>query len=50
MLSPQLLELLREWWRAARPQLALPRPEPDQPDVARPLVRAVHAAVATASS
>ena len=20
MLSPQLLELLREWWRAARPQ------------------------------
>jgi integrase len=23
MLSPQLLELLREWWRAARPQVSL---------------------------
>ena len=34
MLSPQLLELLREWWRAARPQAwLLPRPEPGQPDV-----------------
>ena len=34
MLSPQLLELLREWWRAARPQAWLfPGPEPGQPDV-----------------
>jgi integrase/recombinase XerD len=23
MLSPQLLELLRDWWRAARPQVWL---------------------------
>src|SRR6516225_11646851 len=32
MLSPQLLELLRDWWRAARPQVwFFPGPEPDQP-------------------
>jgi site-specific recombinase XerC len=35
MLSPQLLELLRDWWRIARPQvcpgLAVPRTEPAQP-------------------
>ena len=32
MLSPRLLQLLREWWHAARPQVWLfPRPEPDQP-------------------
>ena len=31
MLSPQLLQLLREWWKAARPQGPGPsRPEPDQ--------------------
>src|ERR1700730_6059261 len=34
MLSPQLLELLRDWWRIARPQVWLfPRAGPDQPDV-----------------
>ena len=32
MLSPQLLELLRAWWKVARPQrLAVSRAEPDQP-------------------
>ena len=32
MLSPQLLELLRDWWRIARPAgLAVSRPEPGQP-------------------
>ena len=31
MLSPQLLELLRDWWRIARPQVWLfPGPRPDQ--------------------
>jgi integrase/recombinase XerD len=45
MLSPQLLELLREWWRAARPQAWLfPRQNPVNPMSARQLNRAVHAA------
>ena len=44
MLSPQLLELLREWWRAARPQAWLfPGQNPINPMSARQLVRAVHA-------
>ena len=45
MLSPQLLELLREWWRAARPQAWLfPGQNPVNPMSARQLNRAVHAA------
>src|ERR1700723_1379162 len=45
MLSPQLLELLREWWLAARPQAWLfPGRNPINPMSARQLVRAVHAA------
>ena len=45
MLSPQLLELLREWWRAARPQVWLfPGQNPVNPMTARQLNRAVHAA------
>ena len=44
MLSPQLLELLREWWHAARPQAWLfPGQNPVNPMSARQLVRAVHA-------
>ena len=49
MLSPQLLELLREWWRAARPQAWLfPGQNPVNPMSARQLVRAVHAAAQAA--
>ena len=49
MLSPQLLELLREWWRAARPQAWLfPGRNPVNPMSARQLVRAVHAAAQAA--
>ena len=45
MLSPQLLELLREWWRAARPQVWLfPGQNPINPMSARQLNRAVTAA------
>jgi integrase len=45
MLSPQLLELLREWQRAARPQVWLfPGQNPINPMTARQLNRAVHAA------
>ena len=45
MLSPQLLELLRDWWRAARPQAWLfPGQNPVNPMTARQLNRAVHAA------
>ena len=45
MLSPQLLELLREWWRSARPQAWLfPGQNPVNPMSARQLNRAVHAA------
>ena len=46
MLSPQLLELLRDWWwRASRPQVWLfPGQNPVNPMTARQLNRAVHAA------
>ena len=45
MLSPQLLELLRDWWPAARPQAWLfPGQNPVNPMTARQLNRAVHAA------
>ena len=45
MLSPQLLELLREWWQAARPQVWLfPGQNPINPMTARQLNRAVTAA------
>jgi integrase/recombinase XerD len=45
MLSPQLLELLRDWWRAARPQVWLfPGQNPINPMTPRQLNRAVHAA------
>ena len=45
MLSPQLLELLRDWWRAARPQAWLfPGQNPVNPMTARQLSRAVRAA------
>ena len=45
MLSPQLLELLRDWWRAARPQVWLfPGENPINPVTARQLNRAVTAA------
>ena len=45
MLSPQLLELLREWWKAARPQVWLfPGQNPINPVTARQLNRAVTAA------
>ena len=37
MLSPQLLELLRDWWQAARPQVWLfPGQNPDDPPSAQP--------------
>ena len=49
MLSPQLLDLLRDWWRAARPQARLfPGQNPVNPMSARQLVRAVHAAAQAA--
>ncbi len=49
MLSPQLLELLRAWWRAARPQAWLfPGQNPVNPMSARQLVRAVYAAAQAA--
>ena len=45
MLSPRLLELLRDWWRAARPQVWLfPGQNPINPMTPRQLNRAVHAA------
>jgi site-specific recombinase XerD len=45
MLSPQLLELLRDWWQAARPQVWLfPGQNPINPMTSRQLNRAVHAA------
>ena len=45
MLSPQLLELLRDWWRAARPQVWLfPGQNPVNPMTPRQLNRAVTAA------
>src|SRR5271157_3259652 len=49
MLSPQLLELLREWWWAARPQAWLfPGQNPVNPMSVRQLARAVHAAAQAA--
>jgi site-specific recombinase XerD len=49
MLSPHLLELLRAWWRAARPQGWLfPGRNPVQPMTTRQLNRACHAAAAMA--
>jgi site-specific recombinase XerD len=49
MLSPHLLELLRAWWRAARPQGWLfPGRNPVQPMTTRQLNRACHAAADTA--
>jgi integrase/recombinase XerD len=45
MLSPQLLELLRDWWRAARPQVWIfPGQNPINPMTPRQLNRAVTAA------
>jgi integrase/recombinase XerD len=45
MLSPHLLDLLRSWWRAARPQGWLfPGRDPAQPMTTRQLNRACHAA------
>ena len=45
MLSPQLLELLRDWWHAARPPVWLfPGQNPINPITARQLNRAVTAA------
>jgi integrase/recombinase XerD len=45
MLSPSLLDLLRTWWRAARPQGWLfPGRDPAQPITTRQLNRACHAA------
>jgi len=48
MLSPQLLEWLRDWYRAARPRAWLfPGQNPVNPMTARQVVRAVHAAAKT---
>jgi integrase/recombinase XerD len=45
MLSPQLLELLRDWWRIARPQVWLfPGQNPVNHLTTRQFTRAVHAA------
>jgi len=45
MLSPHLLELLRDWWRIARPQVWLfPGLDPINPMSTRQLNRACHAA------
>jgi integrase/recombinase XerD len=45
MLSPRLLELLRQWWKAARPQVWLfPGQNPINPVTARQINRAVTAA------
>lgn len=49
MLSPDLLVLLRDWWRSARPMGWLfPGRDPGQPITARQLDRACKAAAATA--
>jgi integrase/recombinase XerD len=49
MLSPSLLDLLRTWWRAARPQGWLfPGRDPAQPITTRQLNRACHAAAQAA--
>ena len=45
MLSPYLLDLLRAWWKAARPRGWLfPGRDPAQPMTMRQLNRACHAA------
>ena len=45
MLSPQLLELLRDWWRIARPQVWLfPGRDPIKPMTKRALGVVCHAA------
>ena len=50
MLSPDLLKLLREWWRKARPMGWLfPGREPAQPITTRQLTRACHMAATTAA-
>jgi len=50
MLSPDLLDLLRAWWRAARPRGWLfPGRDPAQPISTRQLNRACHAAAAAAA-
>jgi len=50
MLSPDLLALLRRWWRAARPQGWLfPGRDPGQPITTRQLNRACKVAAATAA-
>ena len=50
MLSPYLLELLRTWWKAARPQGWLfPGRDPAQPITTRQLNRACHAAAQMAA-
>src|SRR5215210_973475 len=49
MLSPQLLELLRDWWRIARPQVWLfPGQDPMLPMTTRQFNRAVHTAAGIA--
>jgi integrase/recombinase XerD len=49
MLSPSLLDLLRAWWKAARPQGWLfPGRDPAQPMTTRQLNRACHAAAGMA--
>jgi site-specific recombinase XerD len=49
MLSPHLLDLLRTWWKAARPRGWLfPGRAPAQPMTTRQLNRACHAAAQTA--
>jgi integrase/recombinase XerD len=49
MLSQDLLDLLRAWWKAARPQGWLfPGRDPGQPITTRQLNRACHAAASTA--
>lgn len=50
MLSPDLLELLRRWWRSARPKGWLfPGRDPGQPITTRQLDRACKVAAATAA-
>jgi site-specific recombinase XerD len=50
MLAPDLLELLRAWWRTARPKGWLfPGRDPAQPITTRQLNRACHAAAVTAA-
>src|SRR3954470_2524145 len=49
MLSPDLLDLLRQWWKVKRPRGWLfPGQQPAQPITARQLNRACHAAAANA--